>query len=59
MILNKKSLSTWLHTYSLFPVQNIDLALDDSLFDKIKKSGIGKYIKSLKEMNVDFIGIPY
>jgi hypothetical protein len=32
------------------------LALPDELFDKLKKSGTSKYIKSLKEMNVDFTG---
>ncbi|KAJ3370303.1 vacuolar sorting protein VPS33/slp1 [Kappamyces sp. JEL0680] len=30
-------------------------SLDDSLFDKIKKSGISKFIKGCKEMNIDFI----
>lgn len=32
------------------------LALNDELFDKFKKSGILKYIKGCKEMNIDFIG---
>ncbi|KAH6574720.1 hypothetical protein BASA60_005365 [Batrachochytrium salamandrivorans] len=32
-------------------------SLDDSLFEKIKKSGTSKYIKTLKEMNIDFLGI--
>ncbi|KAJ3259941.1 vacuolar sorting protein VPS33/slp1 [Boothiomyces macroporosus] len=31
--------------------------LDEPLFDKIKKSGISKFIKSLKEMNVDFMAM--
>ncbi|KAL2915942.1 syntaxin binding protein 1 [Polyrhizophydium stewartii] len=31
--------------------------LDDALFDRIKKSGTTKYIKSIKEMNIDFIAL--
>ncbi|KAJ8327543.1 hypothetical protein BDV3_003364 [Batrachochytrium dendrobatidis] len=32
-------------------------SLDDFLFDKIKKSGVSKYIKTLREMNIDFLGV--
>jgi syntaxin-binding protein 1 len=39
----------------IYPINH--LALDDSLFVKIKQSGITKYIKTLKEMNVDFIAL--
>ncbi|KAI8914350.1 Sec1-like protein [Gorgonomyces haynaldii] len=30
-------------------------SLDDTLFDRIKKSGVIKNIKTLKEMNIDFV----
>lgn len=49
---------TLLLIYFSFPVTpNLPSALDDILFDKIKKSGAIKHIKTLKEMNIDFIGI--
>ncbi|KAI8926874.1 Sec1-like protein [Entophlyctis helioformis] len=32
-------------------------SLEDALFDRIKKSGTTKFIKNLKEMNIDFIGL--
>jgi hypothetical protein len=32
------------------------LALEDELFDKLKKSPAASHIKTVKELNVDFIG---
>ena len=32
------------------------VALDDNLFDKLKKSSAAPFVRSVKEMNVDFIG---
>lgn len=33
------------------------IALDDALFAKLKKSAVAPYLKAVKELNVDFIGI--
>ena len=39
--------------------KDLTVALDDALFAKIKGSGISKYLKAVKEMNVDFIGFSF
>jgi hypothetical protein len=36
-------------------VPKVNVALDDALFAKLKNSGTIRYIKTLKEMNIDFL----
>jgi hypothetical protein len=37
-------------------MNRIGTALEDALFDKLKKSPAAAYIRVVKELNVDFIG---
>ena len=48
--------------YFLFLVRYIKfyiVALDDALFEKLKKSVATTYIKVVKELNVDYIGMEF